>query len=203
MALIDKGTHLQDDETGANYAKASSVEPPHRRKRKKLIKPADSDILFGLFLEKMQGRLTLTEISDATGWKPSTLCTHFKAKGFHAKAEQILAKTLKANKSITAEAVATNLAARILKGAEEHDESVEDLMTKTRQHFRRMKGGTILKHAKEIKTVVDMGRQHYRKDVEAVSGGAAPVLNVNFLLGISGAQSVSVAVPRRESEEES
>lgn len=183
MALIDKGTHLEDEATGAKQAKGTSNGYAPRKKRKKLIKPADSDILFGLYLEKAQGRLTLTEISDATGWKPSTLCTHFKLKGFKEKAEQILAKTAKANKSITSETISTNLAARILKGAEEHDESVEELMDKTRKHFRRMKGGTILKHAKDIKTVVDIGRQHYRKDMEEARAANAPVLNIAVLLG--------------------
>lgn len=203
MDLIDKGTHMHDPETGQNYAKASSSMPKKLKKRKKLIKPADSDILFGLYLEKAQGRLTLTEISDATGWPPSTLCGHFKKKDFAGKAAKVLAKAGKAGKTLTAESVATNLADRILRGAEEHDATIEELMAKTRQHFKRMKGGAILKQAREIKTVVDIGRQHYRKDIEAVSGGTQPVLNVNFLLGINGAPAIAVSAARQERLEES
>lgn len=190
MDLIDKGTHMEDPETGAVFAKTSTGPEKKRKKRRHLIKPADSDIIFGLYLEKCQGRLTLTEISDATGWPPQTLCGHFKRMKFEEKAARVLKKTA-GTKSLTAESVATNLAARILKGAEEHDASVEDIMAKTRQHFKRMKGGTILKNAKEVKTVIDIGRQHYRKDAETVAGGNAPVLNVAFLLGASMPISVS------------
>lgn len=182
MALIDKGTHMEDSDTGAVFAKTSTGPEKKRKKRRNLIKPADSDILFGLYLEKAQGRLTLTEIADATGWKPQTLCGHFNREGFKEKAAKVL-KTTKANKSLTAEGVATNLAARILKGAEEHDATVEDLMAKTRTHFKRMKGGTILKQAKEVKTVIDIGRQHYRKDADEKKSASAPVLNIAVLLG--------------------
>lgn len=192
MAIIDKDGYREDEETGIRYA-AVQTTPDHsnRRKKPKRIRPADVDIIFGLFLEKAQGRLTMDEISEATGFRKTILSQCACKHGFVKKIAAVLAA--KPKQELTQASVASNLAGRLLKGAEEHQMAVDELMQKTHKHFRGMKGATILKNAKEVKTLDEVGRKLYKLDTEEQKAGvAAPVLNVQFLMSES-AKVVSVS----------
>lgn len=170
--FLDLGTHLVDPTTGKNYAR--SLQPSHPPKKKKFRSKAAWDLVLPMWCLFRAGRMTVAEISKATGIKENSIRSHADRFQWDNVANKVNSM---AAKSIVPTVPA--LAAVLQEGAEEFQRDKTNLVQTAMKYFKRQPGAKLIRRSKEVKDFCEIGDKTFRLNEEEKTAG--PVFNVALL----------------------